>query len=102
LLNDFNALQPIGALVVKAWRETPLEQRTEDAFPNQMLPYAVGREHCLATGVQLLCAWTEAERDPARRDEIAASLFAGSGRWTRYGDRREWISVGDDVGVVEG
>lgn len=43
-----------GVLIVNAFCETPLSQRTEAAFPNQMLKYSKQREHCLMTSTQLL------------------------------------------------
>jgi CRISPR/Cas system-associated exonuclease Cas4 (RecB family) len=94
-------------LVVNAWREIRLDERTEVAFPEQMLGYARAREHCLVTGAQLLCAWLEAEAAPDRATELVAELFATSGRWQRYEDWRSWISVAaqatvdDDIEAVD-
>jgi hypothetical protein len=82
--------EPKGILVVNAWRNTPLADRGKPAFPDQMLGYAERQRHCLVTGLQLLCAWADAEANPARRDELAASLLDTSGRWERY---EAWQSV---------
>lgn len=49
-----------------------------------MLAYAERQRHCLVTGLQLLCAWIDAEANPGLRDELAASLLDSSGRWNRY------------------
>jgi hypothetical protein len=75
---------PKGILIVNAWRNKPLEARTEDAFPPQMLPYAEKRDHCLMTGLQLLGAWLDAEAHPESKDEIAASIFDCVGVYDRY------------------
>lgn len=42
-----------GVLVVNTWREKAPDQRETD-FPDQMLPYATARSHCLLTSLQLL------------------------------------------------
>lgn len=41
-------------LLVNAFCETPIAERTEPAFPNQMLKYSEQRDHCLMTSTQLL------------------------------------------------
>jgi hypothetical protein len=43
-----------GILVVNAFCETPLDERSQPAFPDQMLNYCSKREHCLITSTQLL------------------------------------------------
>ena len=42
-----------GVLVVNTWREKAPDQRETD-FPDQMVPYATARSHCLLTSLQLL------------------------------------------------
>jgi hypothetical protein len=49
-------IRPKAILAVGAWREVPLAERKHPAFPNQMLKYAVGREHCLVDTAQILSA----------------------------------------------
>jgi hypothetical protein len=55
--------RPKAILAANAWRNDPLDERTRPVFPDQMVPYAQGREHCLVSTTQLLAA-TYAE-DPA-------------------------------------
>jgi len=45
---------PKGILIVNAFREKPIIERTEDTFPNQMLKYALGRDQCLMSTTDLL------------------------------------------------
>ncbi len=45
---------PKAILVVNAFRTRPLSERSQPAFPPQMLEYAEKRDHCLITGSQLL------------------------------------------------
>lgn len=86
--------QPKGVLVVNAYAETPIADRPEASFPDQMLPYAVGRGHALVTGLQLLGAWLDVEAHPERADELADSLLAAIGTWDRYADWRLFLGGG--------
>jgi hypothetical protein len=43
-----------GILIVNAFCDTPLAERNQPAFPDQMLNYSNKREHCLMTSTQLL------------------------------------------------
>ncbi len=86
--------KPKAILVVNAWRDLPLSSRSEPAFPDQMVPFAAGREHCLMTGAQLLCAWLDAERYPERVEDIARAMFECKGRFASYVDSSEFISAG--------
>jgi len=85
-------VEPKGLLVANAWRRKPLHER-EEAFPDQMVGYAERQALCLVTGAQLLCAWSDVERDPKKAPGLLDSLFACSGRWDRYQDWREVIEL---------
>ena len=86
--------QPKGILVVNAYADTHLEQRTDPSFPDQMLPYSKGRGHALVTGLQLLGAWLDVEAHPDRSDEIAGSLVVAVGPWDRYTDWTAFLDAG--------
>ncbi|MHB8510083.1 MAG: hypothetical protein ACYDGR_15820 [Candidatus Dormibacteria bacterium] len=75
---------PKGILIVNAWRDKPLDQRTEGTFPDQMIAYAASRKHCLISGPQLLGAWLDAEAHPERRDDIAEAILTCIGRFPHY------------------
>lgn len=81
---------PKGILVVNAWREQPLEERTEPAFPDQMLPYCVGRKHCLITGIQLFVIRLDAEANPERVEYWRNTILSTVGVFT---DCEDWRSV---------
>lgn len=49
-----HGIVPKGILIVNAFRDKPLEERTEKNFPDQMLKFSKGREHSLLTTTQLL------------------------------------------------
>lgn len=89
-LEHEEAAKPI--LVVNAFRDLPLLKRTQDAFPDQMLPYAEARGHCLVTGIQLLGAWLDAEREPSRAKEIATGVFKCVGRLGEFSDWRSFVA----------
>jgi hypothetical protein len=68
--------QPKGILVVNAFNQTPLKDRRQAPFPDQMLAYAVDQQgYCLVTSEQLLALWLQAERDPRSRRALARSLL---------------------------
>lgn len=86
-------VQPKGILLINAWRDLTLADReSKDAFPEQMLGYSTGRGHCLITGVQLLCAWIDAERNPERVEEIARSIVDTVGVYEPYANWRDYLS----------
>jgi len=60
-------IKPKGILIVNAYKDIPLEDRNELPFPNQMIPYSSNREHCLITGLQLLCLYLDCRTDLEKR-----------------------------------
>jgi hypothetical protein len=85
--------QPKGLLVVNTWRELPLEERTKKDFPDQMLPYCRGREHCLATGLQLLIIRSDVERHPGQAAFWRKEILQTSGLLKVKEDWRSVIEV---------
>lgn len=80
-------VNPKGLLLVNTFRDMPLRERNQPDFPEQMLRYAVGREHCLITTVQLLGLYYEVIQNPASKEHIIKSLFTTIGR---YSDEFKW------------
>lgn len=78
--------QPKGVLVVNAYAKTPLGKRSGSAFPAQMLKYARGKGFCLITGVQVLGAWLDAERNPRRKAVLRKSILDCVGVYPDYAD----------------
>jgi len=68
-----------GFLIINAYNETPVADRKEPAFPNQMLKYSCDRNHCLITTRQLLGIFLRARQNPAERDALVKSLFGTVG-----------------------
>jgi hypothetical protein len=69
---------PKGILLANTWRATPLDARRQAAFPDQMVPYASGRNHCLATTSQLLSAVVVAS-SVRKKDAFLKALFSTVG-----------------------
>jgi hypothetical protein len=91
-----------GILVVNTWRTTPVSDRSSPDFPDQMLPYATSRGHCLMTGLQLLGAWLDCEAHPEKRDAIFDSMRDCVGRYENYSDWREFLRpISGDVRAVD-
>ena len=88
---DKNEKSAKPLLVVNAFRELPLEQRTEVAFPNQMLSYSKSRNHCLITTTQLLCLFIEIAENPDCKDERINELLTTVGVYNRYSDYTNFI-----------
>lgn len=88
---DKNEKSAKPLLVVNAFRELPLEQRTDAAFPNQMQSYSKSRNHCLITTTQLLCLFIEITENPDCKDERIKELLNTVGIYNRYKDYTQFI-----------
>ena len=82
---------PKPLLIVNAFCNIPLEQRTEDIFPNQMLSYSTSRNHCLISTTQLLCLFIEISQNPDCKDERVKELLNTVGVYNRYSDYTQFI-----------
>ena len=93
-----NDIKPKGILVVNAYNDRPLEERTEPAFPNQMLKFSIAREHCLITGLQLLCLYLDCKDDDEKRRKAIDDLLTTNGVFDKYQDWSEFIQkVAEDT-----
>lgn len=90
---DIHDLHPKGILVVNAFTETPLEQRTQDAFTNQMIPFSTKREHCLLTGIQLLGLYFYCQSHPAEKEAIILKLFNTTGLFPDFIDWKDFVTM---------
>ena len=70
---------PRAILLVNAWRETKLTERTQPAFPDQMLSYSKSKGHCLVTTTQLLLMARTAMTEPAKAEAIRNELLSTVG-----------------------
>ena len=70
----------------------PLDKRTEEVFPEQMLKYCKSREQALITTTQLLCLFIEIKKNPDCKEERIQELLSTIGRYSRYVDYAEFIT----------
>ena len=82
-----------GVLVVNTWRETPLDERTQTDFPDQMIPYSTARNHTLITGLELFCIAQDVLADPLRKDFWRTKILTTSGRITDTPGWRDFLQV---------
>lgn len=85
-------IKPKGILLINAFCQTPLAERTEPAFPNQMLKFSSQREHCLATTTQLLGLLLAARAQPEKRDDLVNSLFSTVGVYQQFADWKAFLT----------
>jgi len=84
---------PKGILVVNAWRELELGDRTDPAFPEQMLEYSKSRGHCLVTGTQLLGLLQELEAQPERAEHWRKKFLETKGVLQGFGDWKRIVAA---------
>ena len=84
--------QPRALLIVNGYNTLPLDQRTEEVFPDQMLKYSTSREQALITTTQLLCLFIEIQGYPECKEERIQELLSTIGRYNRYTDYSEFIT----------
>ncbi|RED32407.1 hypothetical protein [Paenibacillus sp. VMFN-D1] len=68
-------IAPKGILIVNAYKDTPILERTESAFPDQMLDYCRKRNHCLITGLDLLSIYLYIQENPQKKEDLINELF---------------------------
>lgn len=76
--------KPKGVLLVNAFRNKPLRERTELVFPKQMLDYSISREHCLISSVQFLCLFIECKKNKKNKDKIIKEFLNTIGVYSKY------------------
>lgn len=86
-----NEVLPKGILIVNGYCDTPLSERIEEVFPEQMLKYSVARGHALLTSTQLLCLYIETCTDPLCKDDRITELLSCIGRYERYRETKDYL-----------
>lgn len=87
---------PKPLLIVNGYCEMPIEKRTEDVFPHQMLKYAESREHALITTTQLLCLYIEIKQNPKCKDDRIMELLSCVGKYDRYQNINDYLCIKRD------
>jgi hypothetical protein len=88
---------PKGFLIINAFNTTPLNERVEKAFPDQMVKYSVNRSHCLLTSTQLLglCLYLNSHRE--ERDTLIEELFNTKGIYQKFEDYSSFLSIEEEL-----
>ena len=86
-----NEVSAKGILIVNGFCNTPLNERVEEVFPQQMLKYCVARGHVLLTSTQLLCLYIEVNKNPKCREERIEELLSCVGKYERYRETEEYL-----------
>src|SRR5260370_5121176 len=89
---DNNGVKAKGILIVNAFKDTPLTDRKEPPFPDQMLPYAQAREHCLMTGLQLLGLYLDCQDDDEKKRKMIDLMFGTNGIFSEYQNWTNFIA----------
>ena len=85
-------VHPKGILLVNAYRDAPLEDRSGGAFPDQMLSFSKNRSHCLITTLQLLGLYLDCKDDDAKKAEMVNLLLTTEGVFTEYQNWSEYLT----------
>ena len=88
---DKNGFQPKPLLIVNAFKDTPIFERTEDAFPKQMLKYSRAREHALVSTTQLLCLYIDIKTNPDKKESLIKELLSTIGVYNRYTNISDYL-----------
>lgn len=84
---------PKPILIVNGYCDTPLTERTEDVFPNQMLKYCEAREHVLITTTQLLCLYIDIKNNPDCAEKKITELLSCVGKYQQYLDFENYLKL---------
>ncbi|SDF60144.1 hypothetical protein [Chitinophaga filiformis] len=90
-----------GILLVNAFREFPLDERTQAAFPDQMIPYATRRDQCLLTTVQLCSLLLHCRAYPDEKDAIIEELLTTVGLYNKFSNWGNFITCTKKVKSVK-
>jgi len=75
---------PKAVLIVNGYYELPIKERNEPIFPNQMLKFSKGREHCLLSTYQLLKLFIEIKQHPEKSEDLINELLNTVGIYDKY------------------
>ena len=84
---------PKALLLVNGFCDTPLDERHEEVFPNQMLKYSESRGHILITTTQLLCLYVDSQRNPGCNDSRIRELLSTVGKYSRYQNINDYLEL---------
>lgn len=87
-------IRPKPILIVNAFKDTPLNDRVEAAFPHQMVDYSTRREHCLITTLQLFTLYQDGVNNKIDKAAMINSLFETVGEYKMSNSWTDYITKG--------
>ncbi len=87
--------EPKGLLIINAYKDIPLQERTQPAFPDQMLDFAKRMRQCLITTTQILELALYAREKPDQKQAIADALLSTIGIFTAFENERRGCILKD-------
>ena len=88
---DSTEIVPKALLIVNAFCDTPIHERTKKVFPDQMLRYCHARDQCLISTTQLLCLFIDVKNHPETKDETILELLDTVGVYEKYTNIDEYL-----------
>jgi hypothetical protein len=89
-----------GIMVIGTFRKTPLDERIEASFPDQLLRPLNRSFVCALTGLQLFTMVMASRRDPTLRIQFAQSVLSANGVYVQDNATLQWTNhlteKGDD------
>ncbi len=84
-------IRPKAILLVNGYKDLPLEKRTEQIFPQQMIKYATNREQCLISTVQLVCLYIDCIKNNKSKSKNIKKLLETVGVYNGYTNISEYL-----------
>lgn len=85
--------KPKPILIVNAYKDSPIIERNEPVFPDQMLKYSTLRDHCLISTLQLLGMYYHIQGNPADVDSQIKNLFSTVGTYKEFAEWDKFITL---------
>lgn len=91
-----NEKHPKALLIVNGFCDTPISERHEEVFPEQMLKYSNARGHILITTTQLLCLYIESRQNPTCKQERITEMLSSTGKYEYYKSIDDYLILNVD------
>lgn len=86
--------EPKGLLVVNGFRETDVQQRKKDIWPDKVVEICERYKFCAITSMQLMALLFTKRQEPHRADELLQALLDTNGVFAGYDDWQTFLSKG--------
>lgn len=82
-----------GILIVNAYNNIPLNERSLEVFPQRMIDYAILGERCLITTTQLLGIYILTKSNPELKEKIIKDIISTKGVFKGYEDYKKFLLI---------